>query len=110
VRNERVRGKLAFTRVGKRIFYTQKQITEYLERQSVEACAVRLSNGKPKAGPDWQLLAQQEVRTGKEERTRGYRTWYDKASRQTCRVSLGTADFQEASLALGKLGPRQRQG
>jgi hypothetical protein len=38
VRNERVRGKLAFTRVGKRIFYTQKQISDYLERQSVQAC------------------------------------------------------------------------
>ncbi len=29
-----------------------------------------------------------------------YRTWYDKRSRQTCRASLGTADFQEASIAL----------
>ncbi len=28
------------------------------------------------------------------------RTWYDKRTRQTCRVSLGTADFREASLAL----------
>jgi len=28
------------------------------------------------------------------------RTWYDRRSRQTCRVSLGTTDFQEASLVL----------
>jgi integrase len=28
------------------------------------------------------------------------RTWYDPGKRQTCRVSLGTADFQEGSLAL----------
>ncbi|MFL6689800.1 MAG: site-specific integrase [Alphaproteobacteria bacterium] len=28
------------------------------------------------------------------------RTWYDARARQTCRVSLGTADFHEASLAL----------
>src|SRR5437868_27962 len=28
------------------------------------------------------------------------KTWYDKRARQTCRVSLGTTDFQEASLAL----------
>ena len=28
------------------------------------------------------------------------RTWYDERSRQTRRVSLGTADFQEASIAL----------
>ncbi len=28
------------------------------------------------------------------------RTWYDSRARQTCRVSLGTADFQEASLTL----------
>jgi hypothetical protein len=27
-------------------------------------------------------------------------TWYDKRTRQTCRVSLGTADFQEASFQL----------
>ena len=38
VRNERVRGNLAFIRVGRRIFYTQKQISDYLERQSVQAC------------------------------------------------------------------------
>ncbi len=29
-----------------------------------------------------------------------YRTWYDQRSRQTCRVSIGTADFQEASRTL----------
>jgi hypothetical protein len=28
------------------------------------------------------------------------RTWYDKRSRQTCRISLGTADIHEASLLL----------
>lgn len=28
------------------------------------------------------------------------RTWYDRRKRQTCRVSLGTADFQAAGLAL----------
>ena len=28
------------------------------------------------------------------------RTWYDARTRQTCRVSLGTTDFQEASLRL----------
>jgi integrase len=28
------------------------------------------------------------------------RTWYDKRARQTCRISLGTADFQAASLSL----------
>jgi hypothetical protein len=29
-----------------------------------------------------------------------YRTWYDDRTRQTCRVGLGTTDFQEASLRL----------
>src|SRR5437764_185391 len=38
VRNERVRGKLGFTKVGKRIFYTAEQLTRYLQIQSVEAC------------------------------------------------------------------------
>lgn len=31
------------------------------------------------------------------------RTWYDAKSRQTRRVSLGTSDFQEASLALAQI-------
>src|ERR1700679_4169329 len=29
-----------------------------------------------------------------------YRTWYDQRSRQTCRLSIGTADFKEASRTL----------
>jgi hypothetical protein len=29
-----------------------------------------------------------------------YRTWYDAAARQTCRVGLGTTDFQEATVRL----------
>ena len=28
------------------------------------------------------------------------RTWFDPATRQTCRASLGTSDFREAQLAL----------
>jgi len=44
VRNERIRGKLGFTRIGKRIFYTQEQISEYLQRQSVQACASAIHN------------------------------------------------------------------
>ena len=43
IRAERLRGKLGYTRVGARIFYTPEQIAEqiaeYLERQSVPACA-----------------------------------------------------------------------
>jgi len=69
----------------------------------------RLSNGNPKPGQIGNYWLSKK--SGREGRAHAwYRTWYDKASRQTCRVSLGTADFQEASLALGKLGPRQRQG
>jgi hypothetical protein len=44
IRNERVRGKLGYTRVGARIFYTVEQINEYLERQKVAACAKDDSN------------------------------------------------------------------
>jgi len=35
VRNERVRGKLGFIRIGARIFYTPEQVTEYLENQTM---------------------------------------------------------------------------
>ena len=38
VRNERLRGKLGYIRVGGRIFYTREQITEYLDQQRVAAC------------------------------------------------------------------------
>ena len=39
VRQERVRGRLGFIRIGARIFYTEELIREYLERQRVPACA-----------------------------------------------------------------------
>ena len=32
VRNERLRGKLAFVQIGAHIFYTAAQVAEYLER------------------------------------------------------------------------------
>src|SRR5258708_38802091 len=46
VRNERVRGKLGFTRVGARIFYTDWQIADYLEQHTVTPC-VRQPNSAP---------------------------------------------------------------
>ena len=39
VRAERLRSKLGFVRIGARIFYTPEQLAEYLERQTVPACA-----------------------------------------------------------------------
>ena len=38
MRAERIRGRISYTRVGVRIFYTHRQISEYLERQSVTEC------------------------------------------------------------------------
>lgn len=38
VRNERKRGKLGFTQIGARIFYSEEQIKDYLESQKVSAC------------------------------------------------------------------------
>ena len=59
----------------------------------------RLSNRNPKPGQIGNYwLSKKPGRTGRAHAW--YRTWYDKTSRQTCRVSLGTADFQEASLTL----------
>jgi hypothetical protein len=49
VRNERVRGKLGFTPVGARIFYSIDQINEYLETQKVTACA-NVSQNRAKSG------------------------------------------------------------
>ena len=37
IRAERIRGTLGFVRIGGRIFYTPRQLTEYLERQTVPA-------------------------------------------------------------------------
>jgi hypothetical protein len=51
VRAERIRGRLAFTCVGARIFYTHEQIAEYLERQSVPACADNATNASDKSAP-----------------------------------------------------------
>src|SRR6185437_1543962 len=52
VRNERIRGKLAFVQIGARIFYTADQIAQYLERQKVSACeSVRPSPSPDKSEP-----------------------------------------------------------
>src|SRR6185437_6588126 len=52
VRNERIRGKLAFVQIGARIFYTADQIAEYLERQKVSACeSVRPSPSPVRSEP-----------------------------------------------------------
>jgi hypothetical protein len=47
VRNERIRGKLGYFRVGAKIFYAQSQIAEYLESQRVTACVVVQENPSP---------------------------------------------------------------
>src|SRR5688572_26695843 len=38
VRAERLRGRLAYVRIGARIFYTPQLLADYLERQTVPAC------------------------------------------------------------------------
>ena len=50
IRAERIRGRIAYTRIGARIFYTHQQISDYLERQSVPACANNVSNVQVKSG------------------------------------------------------------
>ena len=50
---------------------------------------------KPRAGQVGDYWLSKKTRKG-----RWYRSWYDAASRQTCRVGLGTTSFQEASLRL----------
>jgi hypothetical protein len=37
VRAERIRGNISYTRIGHRIFYTLKQLAEYLDRQAIQA-------------------------------------------------------------------------
>ena len=49
VRRERKRGRIGFTRVGARIFYTEDQLSEYLSSQRVEPCQERKSS-KGKSG------------------------------------------------------------
>src|SRR5487761_392381 len=44
VRAERIRGKIGYTRIGARIFYTHQQIVAYVERQAVSACASDVSS------------------------------------------------------------------
>ena len=59
----------------------------------------RRSSGNPKPGQIGHYWVSKKP--GRESATGAWcRTWYDKRRRQTCRISLGTADFQEASLAL----------
>lgn len=38
VRNERQRGRIGFTKIGSRIFYTRTQIGDYLQRHTVDPC------------------------------------------------------------------------
>ena len=59
----------------------------------------RLSNGDPRPGQigSYWLSKKPGRQTNKDA---WCRTWYDPGTRQTSRVSLGTADFQAASLKL----------
>jgi len=38
IRQERLRGRLGFIKIGARIFYTEELLKEYLEKQKVMAC------------------------------------------------------------------------
>jgi hypothetical protein len=61
VRAERIRGKIAYTRIGARIFYTLQQVSDYLERQSVPACASNESNVQVKSGATGSVKSQAET-------------------------------------------------
>jgi len=39
IRQERLRGRLGFIKIGARIFYTEELLKEYIEQQKVTACA-----------------------------------------------------------------------
>lgn len=52
IRRERLRGHLGFIKIGARIFYTEKLIKEYLEKQKVPACA---------SGPEFQSQGKLEI-------------------------------------------------
>ena len=39
IRQERLRGRLGFIKIGARIFYTEELLKEYIEKQKVTACA-----------------------------------------------------------------------
>src|SRR3982751_205246 len=57
------------------------------------------TDSAPKLGQIGQYWISKK--SGRESRSDAWcRTWYNAGKRQTCRVSLGTADFHEASLAL----------
>ena len=47
VRNERLRGKLGFIKIGAKFFYTRQQIADYLARQEVVACVSPHENPSP---------------------------------------------------------------
>jgi integrase len=69
----------------------------------------RLSQSKPKPGQIGRYwLSKKPGRDGAADAW--CRTWYDERARQTCRVSLGTADFQEASLELANWAVENGKG
>jgi hypothetical protein len=44
IRAQRMRGKLGYTRIGCCIFYTERQLGEYEEKQSIPPCANVVNN------------------------------------------------------------------
>jgi hypothetical protein len=96
VRAKRIRGKIAYIRIGARRFCTHQQISDYLEQQLVPACISKCSQHPGQIGSYW--LSKRPGRTRVDDAW--CRTWYDRWSRRTCRVSLGTSDFQETTLRL----------
>jgi hypothetical protein len=95
IRGERIKGKLGYMRIGLRIFYTPQQIADYLERQTFPLRKETVE----RPGQIGKYWLSKKPRQDRVDRS-WCRTWYDEGKRQTCRVSLGTADFQEASLRL----------
>lgn len=50
IRRERKRGRIGYTCVGARIFYTEDQLAQYLENQRVEPCQEKERTGKDRSG------------------------------------------------------------
>lgn len=61
VRAERVQGRLGYTRIGTRIFYTHQQIARYLDQQSVQACTTDATNASDKSAITGSVPNEEDV-------------------------------------------------
>ncbi len=92
LRRERRRGRIDYVKIGARVRHTEKHLVDYIENGTVRCHKSQIDPSR--IGDHWLSRRPKSAQW--------CRTWFDRATRQTRRASLGTADFDEATKRLAE--------